>query len=196
MKNLNKAIFCLLSIFITISLTGCMDVNKNDTLTLNKKEVHLSSKKLKVGDSFKMNYSLDLPAETIDKQKTEDLSKIKGWKVIETVPSLDTPVCSMQTAELNLLAPKYKNVTFIIVSQDLPFAQARYCGSKAVNNVKVFSDYKDKDFSIYNGLLVEENSLNARAIVVLDDNNKVKYVEYADEITEPLHLQKALNVIK
>lgn len=196
MKNLNKAIFCLLSIFITISLAGCMDVNKNDTLTLNKKEVHLSSKKLKVGDSFKMNYSLDLPAETIDKQKTEDLSKIKGWKVIETVPSLDTPVCSMQTAELNLLAPKYKDVTFIIVSQDLPFAQARYCGSKAVNNVKVFSDYKDKDFSIYNGLLVEENSLNARAIVVLDDNNKVKYVEYADEITEPLHLQKALNVIK
>lgn len=196
MKNLNKAIFCLLSIFITISLAGCMDVNKNDTLTLNKKEVHLSSKKLKVGDSFKMNYSLDLPAETIDKQKTEDLSKIKDWKVIETVPSLDTPVCSMQTAELNLLAPKYKDVTFIIVSQDLPFAQARYCGSKAVNNVKVFSDYKDKDFSIYNGLLVEENSLNARAIVVLDDNNKVKYVEYADEITEPLHLQKALNVIK
>lgn len=196
MKYLNKIAIYLLSIFTIISLSGCMNTNKSDTLTLNGEEVHLSNKKLKVGDSFKMNYSLDLPAETIDKQKTEDLSKIKGWKVIETVPSLDTPVCSMQTAELNLLAPKYKDVTFLIVSQDLPFAQSRYCGSKSVNNVKVLSDYKNKDFSIYNGLLIEENSLNSRTIIVLDENNEVKYVEYADEITEPLHLQEALNVIQ
>ena len=149
------------------------------------------------GDKVDMDYTLDGPAPVIEGQKTTNLKKIKGVKVIETVPSLDTPVCSMQTAELNMLAPKHKDVTFIIISQDLPFAQSRYCGAKGINkNVKVFSDYKDREFSNKNSLLVNETQLNSRTILVLNEDNKVIYSEYAKEITKSLDLQKALDSIK
>ncbi len=174
-------------------------VNKinGDVLTVDNKEVHLSGKMLTKGDKVDMDYTLDGPAPVIEGQKTTNLKKIKGVKVIETVPSLDTPVCSMQTAELNMLAPKHKDVTFIIISQDLPFAQSRYCGAKGINkNVKVFSDYKDREFSNKNSLLVNETQLNSRTILVLNEDNKVIYSEYAKEITKSLDLQKALDSIK
>lgn len=164
-------------------------------LSIDGKEVTLSKPKLKVGDKLKTDYELDKPASVIEKQETMSLKKVKGYRVFETVPSLDTPVCSMQTAELNLLSPNYKDVEFVIISMDLPFAQQRYCGVNDIGNIHVLSDYKNREFSNVNGLLISENQLNARAIFVVDEEDKVVYVEYADEQTRPLDLQKALESI-
>ena len=177
--------------------TGLLSHNRGTDLAIKGKGVKLTGTALKVGDKVDFNFLLDNPVKVIEDQSQTDLSELKGVKVIETVPSLDTPVCSMQTAELNLLAPKYKDVTFVVVSQDLPFAQSRYCGAKGVNkNVKVLSDYRTRGFSKENRLLVSETQLNARAIIVVDKDDKVIYSEYAKDQTNPLDLQKALSALK
>lgn len=175
------------------------DIRGGAILKVDNRVVHLEDDKakLKVGNHLKTNYDLDEPAKVIEKTSTKNLSSIKGkYKVILTVPSLDTPVCSMQTAALNMLAPTYKDTSFVVISQDLPFAQSRYCGAKGIDNVNVLSDYRNRDFSKDNGLLVRESQLNARSIVVVDNNDKVVYVEYANEQTKELNLQKALDSIK
>lgn len=166
-------------------------------LTLDGNPISIVNKVLKVGDKVNFNFDLDVPVKTVEEQKTINASKFKGVRVIETVPSLDTPVCSMQTAELNLLAPEHKDVTFMVISQDLPFAQSRYCGAKGVNkNVQVMSDYRTKEFSKANGFLIHENQLNARSITVVDKDDKVIYSEYAKEQSNGLDLSKALDALK
>lgn len=207
MNNTKKTINAkqvLLLLFGTLFLIGALlfvskhtnTVKLTDGYSIGTDKVSLVGEPLKVGDTLKTDYKLDEPVETIDTQKLTDLPGKGTIRIFETVPSLDTPVCSMQTAELNMLAPNYDDVTFIIISQDLPFAQKRYCGAKGVDNVSVLSDYRTKEFSTDNGLLINENKLNARTIFVVDKNDKVTYVEYAKDQTQALDLQKALDSIE
>lgn len=169
----------------------------NDTaFLLNKKTVHLYGKPIKVGDIINTNYDLDNPTGTIDKESTTKLSTLDGkWRVIETVPSIDSPVCSLQTKILGVLAEHNKDVSFITVSQDLPFAQNRYKQTQKLTNLHLFSDYRGS-FSKDNHLLIKETKLNARVIMVVDPNNKVKYIQYAHDEVAPLDLDKAMQVVK
>ena len=93
-------------------------------------------------------------------------------------------------------ASKLDNVTVYTVSMDLPFAQARWCGAAGVNNVVTVSDYKDKVFSKNYGAYINELGLLTRAVFVVDENNKVTYVEYLNEITEEPNYAKALEALK
>ena len=79
---------------------------------------------------------------------------------------------------------------------DLPFAQARWCGAAGINNVITVSDYKDKEFSKNYGAYINELGLLTRAVFVVDENNKVTYVEYLNEITEEPNYDKALEALK
>lgn len=201
-KNFKKSnIILILSLIVGILLiAGLARINnekitKGSVLKLDNQKVHLSGKKLEVGQTLKMDFQLDAPSSTIKSTKNVNLNEFKGIKLIEVVPSLDMPVCSMQTAELNSYAKEFPEVTFIAISQDLPFALSRYCNSNGIKNVHILSDYKNKSFSKENSLLIYENQLNARAIIVVDNRNKIKYIEYADEITEPLDLKKAIEVV-
>lgn len=113
------------------------------------------------------------------------LSDFRGRKVIiSAVPSLDTPVCDIETKKFNDIAKKLDdNVVIITVSMDLPFAQRRWCGANGVEHVKVVSDYKDRDFAFKYGVYVKELGLLARVIFVVDENLKVKYKQVVNEIS-------------
>lgn len=117
-------------------------------------------------------------------------------KIISSVPSLDTPVCDIQTKRFNKEAASLKGVTVITISVDLPFAQARWCAAANANNHIVASDYNQKDFGRKFGTLLKELQLLTRAVFVLDKDNTVKYVQYVPEITNEPDYDAALNAAK
>ena len=124
------------------------------------------------------------------------LSDTKGKRVFLTVPSLDTPVCDTEVRRFNQEASKLGNVTIYTISMDLPFAQARWCGGANIDKVITASDYKDREFGKNYGVYINELGLLSRAVFVVDENNKVTYVEYLNEITDEPNYDKALEALK
>ncbi|CCH48090.1 thiol peroxidase [Pseudodesulfovibrio piezophilus] len=117
--------------------------------------------------------------------------------IIASVPSLDTPVCDMETRRFNTEAAALgDDVTILTVSMDLPFAQARWCGAAGVDAVKTLSDHKDASFGEGWGTLVKELRLLTRAVFVVDKEGKVAYVEYLPEITDEPDYGAALDAAK
>jgi len=108
-------------------------------------------------------------------------------KVITTLASLDTPVCELQVKEFNKNAAGFSpNVVVMVVSKDLPFTQRRFCAGHEINNLIVLSDYKYSSFGINYGLLIKELNLLARAVIILDSNDAVRYVQIGEELTKQL----------
>ena len=105
-------------------------------------------------------------------------------RILATVPSLDTPVCDLETRRFNEEAGKLPGVEILTVSMDLPFAQKRWCGAAGVTNVRTLSDYQDHSFGPTYGVLIKELQLEARAVFVLDKKNTLRYVEYVKEVAE------------
>lgn len=103
--------------------------------------------------------------------------------VISSVPSLDTPVCELQTLRFNQEAAKYEDVAIVTISQDLPFAQGRFCADKCIKNNLIVSDYMTHDFANKYGLMIKELQLLTRAVVVIGKNGVVEYVEIVPEVT-------------
>ncbi|PIS02922.1 MAG: thiol peroxidase [Chlamydiae bacterium CG10_big_fil_rev_8_21_14_0_10_42_34] len=136
----------------------------------------------------------------VDKDlKEHTLREFNGKrKLITTVPSLDTPTCSLMTKHFNESAKKHPNFAFITVSADLPFAQKRFCEHEAVHNVVTLSMMRDKEFGKSYGVLVQDGPLAgllARAVFVLDEKDHVIYVELVPEITEEPNYHKALQAL-
>jgi len=105
-------------------------------------------------------------------------------KIISAVPSLDTPVCDAETRRFNQEAANLPgNVVVLTVSQDLPFAQKRWCGAAGIDRVVTLSDYQSRSFGKNYGVLIEELMLLARAIFVVDANDIVRYVQIVPEVT-------------
>lgn len=117
-------------------------------------------------------------------------------KIISVVPSIDTPVCSIQTKRFNKKATSLEGITIITVSLDLPFAMARWCAAENVDKIVLASDYKDRAFGKKYSLLIDELKLLTRAILVLDKNNVVKYIEYISEITNEPNYDEAIKHAK
>ena len=120
-------------------------------------------------------------------------------KIISSVPSLDTSVCSLETKKIDEMMKKFSDdYIFITISMDLPFAQSRWCGANNVNKVITLSDYKYRSFGYAYGLYIVELGLLARCLFIIDKENKVRYIQLVNEIAnEPNYedLEKALNVI-
>jgi thiol peroxidase len=124
----------------------------------------------------------------VDKDLNDiSLSNYKGKKkVISIVPSLDTPVCASSTRRFNEEASIVTDAVVLVVSADLPFAQARFCGAEGLNNVITLSTMRGRDFHKDYGVMITSHPLNgltARAVVVVDQNDKVVYSELVSEIT-------------
>lgn len=118
-------------------------------------------------------------------------------KVICAVPSLDTPVCDTETRRFNLEAASLKgDVALLTISQDLPFAQARWCGAAGIDKVITLSDYRDRDFGIAYGVMIKELMLLTRAIFVLDAGNTVRYIQIVPEITNEPDYAAVLEAVK
>lgn len=104
-------------------------------------------------------------------------------RILSVAPSLDTPVCDTQTRRLNQEADALGDVVILGISMDLPFAQKRWCGAAGVKAVQTLSDHRDCEFGLAYGLLIKELRLLARAVVVLDGEGTVCYVQLVPEIT-------------
>ena len=121
----------------------------------------------------------DLTSKTLE-------SFARKVKVIATVPSVDTEVCSMESKEINQLAIHYPSILFIIVSKDLPFALKRFCKEAHLNNIITLSDMRSKsNFARNYGVLIKSGPLDgllARSIVLLDESDKVIYSELTGKI--------------
>jgi len=143
---------------------------------------------LKVGDAA--------PAFTVTANDLSPatLADYKGKVVIvAAVPSLDTPVCDMETRRFNTEATALgDDVVILTLSMDLPFAQARWCGAAGVKAVKTLSDHKDASFGLGWGTLIKELRLLTRAVFVVDRKGAIAYVQYLKEITQEPDYDAAL----
>jgi len=105
--------------------------------------------------------------------------------ILSSVPSLDTPVCDMETRRFNQEAGSLgDDVAILTISMDLPFAQARWCGAAGVDKVITLSDHRDATFGETYGVLIKELRLLARAIFVVDRDGVIRYVQLVKEMTE------------
>ncbi len=100
-------------------------------------------------------------------------------RVIAAVPSLDTAVCARETRRFNEAAAALsEDIAILIISMDLPFAQARWCGAEGIDQVTVLSDHVHADFGPKYGVLIKEVRLLRRAVFVVDRSGKVVYADY------------------
>jgi len=127
------------------------------------------------------------------------LENFKGKKkLLNIVPSLDTPVCQTSTRRFNDSAKQKQDVVFLTVSADLPFAMGRFCSSEKLENVIPLSMMRSRNFAKDYGVLIEDGPLagiTARAVVVLDENDKVIYSQLVGEIAEEPDYDSALAVL-
>jgi thiol peroxidase len=120
-------------------------------------------------------------------------------KILSIVPSLDTPVCATSAKKFNESAAGIENTVVLVISADLPFAQGRFCSAEGIENVETLSMMRSRSFSEDYGVLIQDGplaGLSTRAIVALDENNKVIYTELVSEITAEPDYDAALNAIK
>jgi thiol peroxidase len=132
--------------------------------------------------------------------KEVSLADFKGKrKVLNIVPSLDTGVCATSTRKFNAAAGKLSNTVVLVVSADLPFASKRFCTTEGLQNVVPLSLMRDKNFAKDYGVLIQDGLLAgicARAVVVVDENDKVVYRQLVPEIGQEPDYDQALAAAK
>jgi thiol peroxidase len=116
-------------------------------------------------------------------------------KILNIVPSLDTPVCAISTRKFNEDAGNMPNAVVLVVSNDLPFAMKRFCTTEGLKNVVALSELRSRDFGQAYGARITDGpmaGLLSRAIVVIDEHDKVVYTEQVPEIAQEPDYAKAL----
>jgi len=165
------------------------------TVTLKGNECNLAGNELSVGDK----------APEVTVVKSDDLSEItvggakEKAQLIIAVPSLDTPVCAMETTKFNNQAAGIDGLEVTVVSMDLPFAAKRFCSTEGIENLTVASDFRNKDFANAYGVLIADGPLagvTARAIFVVDKNGEITYKQLVPEITAEPDYEEALSAAK
>jgi len=154
-------------------------MERKGLITMKGNPVTLFGNEVKVGDNAPDFNVVDMG---LAPKSLQDYSG--KLKIISVTPSLDTPVCDMQMRTFNEKASKYKDAVVLNISMDLPFAIKRFCTTAGIENVVGLSDYKDASFGQKYGLLIKELRLLARAVLVIDKDDKIVYYELVKEVTE------------
>jgi len=126
----------------------------------------------------------------------KQLADFKGkTKILNIVPSLDTPVCAISARKFNEAVGTRENVVLLNISADLPFAQGRFCESNALRHIVTLSTFRSPTFGTDYGVQLAEGplaGLTARAVIVIDASNKVTYTELVPEIAQEPNYDAAL----
>lgn len=120
-------------------------------------------------------------------------------KILNIFPSVDTSVCATSVRTFNEQASQLDNTVVLCISADLPFAQGRFCGAEGLDNVTMLSTMRGQSFLSDYGVAIAEGpmkGLAARAVVVIDENNKVSYVELVPDIAQEPNYEAALTAVK
>ena len=162
-------------------------------ITLQGNTINTNADILKTG--------IDAPEFTLvdSDLKNISLSTFNGkYKILNIVPSLDTPVCAKSTKIFNEKASSLSDTVILTISADLPFAMKRFCSSEKLNDVVPLSMMRSRNFAKDYGVLLVDGPLEgitARAVIVIDKNNKIIYSQLVQEITEEPNYDDALNCI-
>ena len=153
---------------------------RSGATTMHGNPLTLVGNELKVGDSAPDVTLLDNELQPVN------LSSFKGKTcILSSVPSLDTPVCDMETRKFNDAAGNLgDNIVILTISMDLPFAQKRWCGAAGVDKVHTLSDHLNASFGEAYGVLIKELRLLARAIFVVDKSGSIRYIQLVKEVSE------------
>ncbi len=163
------------------------------TTTLKGNPLDLEGPELAIGDPA--------PDATLRKDLVSDekLSTFNGkTRILSVVPSLDTPICALQTKRFNEEAANLPDVEFVTISCDLPTAQGRFCGAEGIDTEKlhVLSDHKLTEFGKAYGTLVPALRVLCRAVFVIGADDVIKYAEYVPEIAEHPNYDAVLEAAK
>jgi thiol peroxidase len=169
----------------------------NRTTGLKGAPFALEGPELKPGDKapdFRLQQKTDTGLEDVS------LKNFAGKTLLlSVVPSLDTPVCAIQTKTFNERAAQLPpNVAVLTVSTDLPFAQGRFCGAEGIDKIQSASDHRDASFGKAYGVLIKEGPLErvlSRAIFVVGPDGTLKYVEYVPEVPDHPNYDAALAAV-
>jgi thiol peroxidase len=128
------------------------------------------------------------------------LASFKGKKkLLNIVPSLDTPTCALSTKKFNAQAAAYPNAVILVISADLPYAQKRFCAAENTDKIKTLSRMRNRQFARDYGVLIIDGpteGITARAIVVIDEDDQVVYTELVPEIRQEPNYDAALAALK
>lgn len=163
--------------------------------------VTLGGNPINVGGNFP-NKGDTAPDFTLTTKDLKDIG-LKDFagkrKVLNIVPSLDTPVCAKSTRIFNERAGGVANTAVLVISADLPFAMNRFCGAEGINNVVTLSTVRNRDFHAKYGVDITDGplkGLTARGVVVLDENNRVLHSQLVSEIKNEPDYEAALAALK
>ena len=161
-------------------------------VTFGGKPVTLVGNRCKVGETAPVFTVTDAGLQPVSSDVFH--GKVRIYSIF---PSVDTPVCSLQNIRFNREASKLgDDVVVVSLSVDLPFAQKRFCAAEGIDRVHVFSDYRELDFGMKYGFVIDSLRLLARGVVVVDRDDVVRYVEYVPEVTHEPDYEKALAVAR
>ncbi len=159
--------------------------------TMKGNPLTLIGPELQAGDHAPDFSVVDGTLSPVDLEKTGH-----NVRIISVVPSLDTPVCDLQTKRFNEEAAKLPEVDILTISMDLPFAQKRWCGAFGVDRIKMLSDHRTGSFGEAYGTLIKDLRIESRAIFVLDKDNLIRYAEYVKEVANHPDYDAALAAAK
>jgi len=165
---------------------------RNGIVTMKGNPVTLVGTEVKVGDAAPDFTAVDNDFNSVS------LSSYRGKVcVISAVPSLDTPVCDLETKIFNEEASRLgENVIILTVSMDLPFVQKRWCAAEGVDRVQTISDYRDASFGTSFGVLIKALRLLARAVFLVDQEGTIQYIQVVSEITNEPDYDDIWNALK
>ncbi|WP_276882081.1 thiol peroxidase [Anaerococcus tetradius] len=161
-------------------------------ITFAGNKINLLGTQVKNGDKAE--------AFTATKNDLSDFNSedLKGKLVVYSVaPSLDTSVCALQAKKFNKDALELSDdIVIVTITEDLPFAQQRFCSNEDIKNLEMVSDYKEREFGYKYGFLIDELKLLTRGVVIVDREGIIQYVEYVPEVTNEVDFDKALEEVK
>ena len=164
----------------------------NEVITMKGNPLKVEGKCLEEG--------MSCPAFTLTGNDMSDVTNatLQGKVVVFlSIPSVDTPVCAVETKRFNQEAASLsEDVVIAAVSRDLPFAQKRWCAAEGVSKVVTLSDYKYRSFGKAFGVELPDLALLARAVFVVNKKGDVTYVDYVTEVADEPDYAAALTAIK
>ena len=166
----------------------------SQTVTLGGNPIQVAGQLPVVGSNVP---AFNLVAKDLGEVSLKSLGQVR--KVLNIFPSIDTPTCAASVRRFNQAAGNLPNTLVLCISADLPFAQARFCGAEGLDAVRTLSTFRNPEFLQSYGVAVETGPLKglaARAVVVLDGNNKVLHSELVSEIKQEPNYDAALAALK
>jgi thioredoxin-dependent peroxiredoxin len=161
-------------------------------ITFQGNPLTLLGRPLKVGDPAPDFEILDNDLQAV---------RVSGFRgkvvIIAAVPSLDTPVCDLETRRFNAEAAGLgPEVQILTISMDLPFAQKRWCGAAGIDKLITLSDHREAAFGMAYGALIKELRLLARAVYVVDQQGIIRYIQMVRELTREPEYGEVLQAVK